>query len=154
MDIRSSIEALLKEILEEEYFIVEIQFVEKRPVSKLTLLIDGDKGITIDKCADISREIAEKMDALDLIPQKYTLEVSSPGVDKPLTLKRQYAKNIGRSLKIQLRDGAIHTGVLQAVEEESILIQKEKNKKEKDQDGLVAIAFQHIHKATVLISFT
>lgn len=67
----------------------------------IQVFIDTDEGISIAQCADLSRELASKLDELNAIQEPYELEVSSPGIEKPLTLLRQYKKNVGRNFVVQ-----------------------------------------------------
>lgn len=149
MNLKQEITTLLNNLLEEEYFLVDLRFVDKKPQSKLTVLLDGDKGISIDKCAEISRSIASHVEEFNLIEDSYVLEVSSPGVDKPLEIKRQYTKNVGRNIRLVLKDGTICTGLLQQVTDDHILIQEENKKKE----TILSIPFIKIDKANILVSF-
>ena len=65
-------------------------------------------GITIDDCANLNRELSKELDEITLsLQDSYLLEVSTPGLDQPLKLKRQYKKNIGRRLKVKLADKAV-----------------------------------------------
>ena len=67
------------------------------------VFIDADDGVTTELCAAISRDVAQAIDATDLIKQRYYLVVSSPGLERPLKFQRQYRKNVGRRLKIKYR---------------------------------------------------
>jgi len=91
-----------------------------------------------------------------LIKDAYNLEVSSPGIDQPLLLKRQYAKNIGRNLKLQLVEGGEKIGTLENVTDEEIVF-KEEPKKSKGKKVVpiesVNIPFGNIQQAKVQISF-
>ena len=154
MDIKQKIEQVLTDILDEHLFVVEINFQDRKPSSKLTILLDGDEGVSIDACAEISRKLGGLIEENSLIESAYTLEVSSPGVDRPLELKRQYLKNIGRKLKLVLNDGSLETGTLENVAESTITIKKEPESKKKNiETEAKVIALQDINKANVLISF-
>lgn len=65
------------------------------------VFVDHDNGVTTDLCAEISRELAHVIDQVNIIPYRYDLVVSSPGLDRPLKLFRQYLKNIGRTIEIR-----------------------------------------------------
>lgn len=142
---------LLEEILDqdEDLFLVEVSHKGNSGNSKLLVLIDGDQGLDIDRCARVSRQLGAQLEELDIIPGKYTLEVSSPGIDQPLKLKRQYVKNIGRSLKVELNDGEQKEGVLTAVEDEQFDLEVT-NKKEK---MISTIALSDVKKSKVIVSF-
>ncbi len=113
------------------------------------IYIDSDRGITTELCAGVSRDLGSKIDAADLIPGRYRLEVSSPGLDRPLKLPRQYPKNIGRTLKVQYSEnGETKTisGLLTTVREASIVVENEKGTP-------VEIPMNAIGQATVEPSF-
>ena len=77
-----------------EVFLIEIKMV---PGNKITVLLDADNGITIEKCTRINRALYKYIEELDFFPGgNFSLEVSSPGVDKPLQLFRQYQKKVSR----------------------------------------------------------
>ncbi len=100
----------------------------ERGTRVVEVFIDSDTGITTELCASISRDLGTQLDANDIIPGRYRLEVSSPGLDRPLKLYRQYLKNIGRTLKVKYTiDGTtvIATGKLKAVTEQSIVVEDE-----------------------------
>lgn len=135
-------------------FLVDILISKGNGPQKIRILIDGDEGVNIDTCAAISRKVGEEIETQELLQKAYVLEVSSPGLDFPLKLIRQYQKNIGRRLKIKLVNGDEIKGLLKAVEEDSILVtatKKGKNKKNEDQD--VEINFTDIKQTNVLVSF-
>lgn len=142
---------LNEEILaqDEDLFLVEVTHKGNSGNSKLLVLIDGDEGLDIDRCARVSRQLGAQLEELDIIPGKYTLEVSSPGIDQPLKLKRQYVKNIGRSLKVELNDGGTIEGVLTSVSEKQFDLEQEK-KKEK---VISTIALSDVKKSKVIVSF-
>lgn len=78
------------------------------------LVVDKDGGVTLDECAQLSREASAVLDAADdlLGPQPYTLEVSSPGVSRPLLLPRHWRRNVGRLVAVTMADGSSVTGRL------------------------------------------
>lgn len=120
---------------------------------KVLILLDGDEGVNIDDCADLSRAMGMYIETEEIIEQAYILEVSSPGLDHPLKLNRQFAKNTGRRLKLQMKDGGQHTGKLVSVKAEGFEFEKEVKEKKKTVHQLVSIAFEEIEKANVLVSF-
>jgi ribosome maturation factor RimP len=72
----------------------------------IQLYVDTDEGISIGQCADLSRELGATLDGMNVLNEPYDLEVSSPGIDKPLTMLRQYKKNIGRTFTVKYRQDA------------------------------------------------
>ncbi len=138
------------------YFVVDVQIKGIKAIPKVIVTLDGDQGIGIDACADISRKLDKQLEEENLFPKAYVLEVSSPGIDQPLKLVRQYPQHIGRQLRIQLRDGSIKTGKLDVVTPDQIVIQEEvphkANKKRKEIIPAL-IAVSDIDQAIVLVSF-
>ena len=141
-----------------DLFLVDVKMLPNR---NLIILVDGDNGIGIADCVAISRHVGFHLEEEDTIEQAYNLEVSSPGIDKPLILKRQYEKNIGRNLGIKLLDGIKREGTLLQVAEDSITIEEkikpvrgsggEKGKKAELVESV--IPFDQIAETKVLISF-
>lgn len=112
--------------------------------------------MTFEKCQRISRYLEEHIDAGGWLGLHYVLEVSSPGISRPLQFWRQYPRNIGRQIEVTLQDGTKRKGVLQAVHPETIVLSEEiSRKEEKDHQGKVetAIPFGHIEKTFVKVSF-
>jgi ribosome maturation factor RimP len=90
----------------------------------------------------------------NVIDQAYNLEVSSPGLDAPLTLPRQYVKNIGRQLNLKMADGSKREGKLSGLTEDAIIIEeikKEKGKKAEEIENVIPLA--EITETKVVISF-
>jgi ribosome maturation factor RimP len=91
---KEQITELLQPYLEDDrIFIVEVKVGEGKIRQTITILLDTDEGIKIEECASISRRLAHFIETNELIKDAYNLEVSSPGIDQPLLLKRQYVKN-------------------------------------------------------------
>ena len=100
-EIREKVEKLLSRILEQhEAFLVDVSIRSERGGKLVQAFVDTDKGITIESCAQISRELAGDLERDGIIQGSYRLEVSSPGIDKPLRMLRQYRKNLGRRFKV------------------------------------------------------
>ena len=152
-----NIEKRVRELVEEkiadrtELFIVDIKMHSN---GKLIILVDGDHGIGIDDCVAISRHVGFHLEEENVIETAYNLEVSSPGLDTPLTQKRQYLKNIGRNLSIKMADGAKREGKLSSVTEDAIVIEekvKEQGKKAEIIESIIPV--DKITETKVLISF-
>ena len=157
MDLGAKINEMASELLTEpDHFLVDVVISGNRGQKKVIVIVDGDEGVTIEDCALLSRAISAKLDETELIPEKYTLEVSTPGVDFPLKLKRQYRKNVGRDFKISLKDKSQVVGKLIAALDETIQLEVSKKGSKKGNKKVVeemVIPFDHIDKALVQISF-
>ena len=144
-------EEKIAELQRPDLFIVDVKFYSN---GKLVVLLDGDKGIGIEDCVAVSRYVGFKLEEENVIETAYNLEVSSPGLDMPLTQLRQYTKNIGRDLGIKMADGAKREGKLTALTEDAIVIEekiKEKGKKAAVMESVIPI--DQITETKVLISF-
>ncbi len=135
----------------EDLFLVGVKM---HPGGRLEVFVDGDEGIGIQECADISRYVGFQLEEEDTISHAYRLEVSSPGIDAPLVSVRQYKRNMGRNVQILLNEGITKEGELIAVTDEHITIKekiKEKGKKAVEHQS--TIPFETIKTTKVLISF-
>lgn len=156
--IESQIEEVVLKRLEEPdfegYFLFEIQLSNKK---FLEIIIDSDTGVTFEKCQKLSRHVENWLDTEGVLGDDYTLEVSSPGLSRPLKFQRQYTKNIGRTLEVIKTDGNKVEGVLQAVDSEKITLSAEEIRKEgkkKIKETIqTEIPFTNIKSATVKIVF-
>ena len=152
-----NLEKRVRELVEEkltdrpDLFIVSIKIVNQ---ANVTVLLDGDNGLGIHDCAMVSRHVGFHLEEENAITDAYTLEVSSPGLDTPLVLDRQFQKNIDRTLAVKLISGEKIEGVLKAVADSDITLNmniKEKGKKIRNEDK--TIAKSDIAEALVQVSF-
>jgi len=127
LKIKELVESILQE---EDLFLVNLILKGHGATQKVLVLADGDDGISIDQCGKVSRRLGNEIEERDLIQEKYTLEVSSPGLDFPITLDRQYRKNVGRELTLELIDGGSVDGELLSVNEEAIRVMTKKEPRE------------------------
>ncbi len=94
--------------------------------SKLSVYVDCQEGVTLEACQKLSRHLEGFLDSENILGDKYNLEVSSPGLDRPLIDKRQFEKNIGRIIRLELKDGKNLVGKLLKINDPgSLLIQEE-----------------------------
>jgi ribosome maturation factor RimP len=101
--ILSAVTELLEPALEGMgYELVEVEYLCERGRWVLRLYIDQGKGITVDDCAAVSREMGDVLDSRDLIPHGYVLEVSSPGLNRPLRKEKDFEKRIGRKIRVRM----------------------------------------------------
>ena len=156
--VEQKIESLLNEkFLEEDFqdcFVVEIKLHEN---NKLDVFVDSDSGMTFQKCQKLSRYLEKYLDEEQWLGERYTLEVSSPGIGRPLTLKRQYVKNIGRKLEVTLSGSGKITGILKEVTGEKIVLENKERIKEGKKKKMVLqqheIPYTDIKKTIVKITF-
>jgi ribosome maturation factor RimP len=135
----------------EDTFLVEVKMT---PGNQITVLLDADNGITIEKCTSVNKVLYKYLEESGLFEDgNFSLEVSSPGIDKPLKLHRQYTKNIGRKVEVELLDGAKLEGTLTHVNAEDIIIEEKSGKGKKITMNTTTILFNQIKHTTVLITF-
>jgi ribosome maturation factor RimP len=156
MDIEKKIRKLAEEKIAEierpDIFVVDVKF---NPVGRQAIiLLDGDHGAGIAECAQVSRYVGFKLEEENVIEEAYNLEVSSPGIDTPLMLVRQYTKNIGRTVVVKMADGIKKEGKLLAVNSADIVIEEQiKEKGKKAAIAEATIPMDQIMEIKVLISF-
>ncbi len=152
MEIASKLKDLIVETLKPGHFLVDVVASSKN-LSKITIVVDGDNGVTIDDCSELSRSVSAKLDELDFGSTQYVLEVTTPGIDHPLKLNRQYHKNIGRGLKVHCRDKSLIQGKLIRLTDEGIFLGQEIKEGRTTIQKEVPIRFEEIEKAFVTVSF-
>lgn len=133
------------------YFIVEVKVSGSRGKERILVFIDGDNGMSIDQCAKIARSLSNQLDEMNLFEGSYTLEVSSPGLDYPLSHERQYQKNIGRKVKVRLQDDSLLIGELEDADTDGIKL-KFKTDKSKEQE-IEYVPFNEIKRTNVVVTF-
>lgn len=125
--------------------------------TKLDVFVDSDSAMTFRKCQRISRFIEAYLDEAQPLGEQYTLNVSSPGVDRPLKFQRQYVKNVGRTLEVTTTEGDTYKGLLKSVTPDHLLltfkVRRKEGKRKKTVEEEVEIAFDAIKKSIVKTSF-
>jgi len=135
----------------ETVFPVEIKI---SPANDIKVFLDADDGITIEKCTSINKALYKYIEESELFPGgNFSLEVSSPGVDEPLKLFRQYKKNIGRRIEVVMNDGTKAEGKLLNISDDEIVIEDKTGRGNKTTIKTTTILFNQIKHTTVLITF-
>lgn len=148
-----AIEQMLNSVLAEEpeYFPVSVRI---KPTNNIKVFIDGDNGITIEKCVRFNRALYKLIEESGMYPEgEFSLEVSSPGIDEPLKLHRQYTKNIGRDVEISFTDGTKKEGKLLSVAEADLIIEHTEGKGKKAVTRQLVVPFSNIQSTIVQIKF-
>jgi ribosome maturation factor RimP len=136
---------------EKDLFVVEVRI---KPTNNIKIYIDGDQGVSVDKLVSYNRKLYRQLEEEGLFPNgDFSLELSSPGLDEPLKLHRQYVKNIGRPVEVTLVDGAKKEGVLQMVGDTQIELTETKGKGKKMETHTHVIAFSEIKATKIQIKF-
>ena len=155
-ELKQAIEEIVeKHLPDENHFVVEVKLSEKSGKTLLNILLDADEGVTIQACAKLSRAVSEELEAKEMMPEAYILEVSSPGLDFPLSSRRQFQKNINRELKVSLTSGEEILGKLVEVSDAGVklLVKKKKEKGKKATEEEVSLPFEEMKKSIVQVSF-
>lgn len=160
-ELKRKIEEIIQpKIAEMDLFLVEVVIGSN---FKIQVFVDGTPSITIEQCTKLSRFIESYLDEAADVPEKYTLEVSSPGMSNPFKVHQQYQKRIGSTLKLTLNDGSELAIILKEVEDDKITglktqIQPAKSKrpvkkiKEEDLES-ITIELNNIKKALLHFNF-
>ena len=118
------------------------------PDNRIYIDIDGDNGITIDDCIELSRTVESQ---LDREVEDFALDVSSAGADQPLKLVRQYRKNIGRDVEVVMLDGERVDGTLTEAGDEAFTVKTPATKKQPPQE--VGLRYRDVKTTRVAIKF-
>ncbi len=139
--IEEKIQGALEPILQRNgAFLVDTEIRTDRGRKVIQVFVDTDSGITIEQCAEISRDLSRELAITQFVQGDYELEISSPGLDRPLRLLRQYGKNLGRTflVKFKLEEGPrVVTATLTKIENNELTF------KDKEGDSL-RIPFESI----------
>ncbi|MFC0427904.1 ribosome assembly cofactor RimP [Chryseobacterium scophthalmum] len=155
MEFRKNIETLLNDFLQtrEDLFLIDLKFSAG---DGITVILDGDQGVTVQDCLDASRAIEFNMDREE---HDFSLQVMSAGLSEPLSIPRQFRKNIGREIEVLLTDSSEIEGELAEVDEEKITLvlryrkPKEVGKGKVDVEEEKEIPYSDIKKALVVLKF-
>jgi ribosome maturation factor RimP len=148
-----AVEQMVKAMLADDpaYFLVEMKI---KPTNNIKIYLDGDQGITIEKCISINRALYRKIEEAGMFPGgDFSLEVSSPGLDEPLKLFRQYKKNIGRPVEVILKDGIKVAGKMVEVQDDSIMVEETRGKNKKQEVIQHHFAFENIKSTKIQTPF-
>ncbi len=146
-----AIEKLITPLLSDDIFLISIKI---KPTNNFKIYLDADSGLGIDKCIKINRALYKIIEEMGMYPEgDFSLEVSSPGLDEPLKLLRQYQKNIGRDVELIMNDDAKKEGKLTAVTDENVTIEYTEGKGKKAMVKTDEIPFDAIKQTKVQIKF-
>jgi len=155
MTFKEEVNQLLHEALEERpsLFLIDLKVDD---AYKINIILDGDKGVTLQDCIDVNRAIDASLDA-----EKYdfSIEVASAGLSSPLKLVRQYKKNIGRNLKVKTTSSGEIEALLTAADDNGITLEwkarepKKIGKGKETVEKSVNLPYSEIKEATVIVLF-
>jgi len=148
----------LKDLIEktvnqkDDLFLLDLHISSENDIK---VVIDGDRPINIVDCKDVNRNLEKRLDELEI---DASVQVTSPGVDEPLQVKRQYFKNIGRKISVKTEVETIKAQ-LEAVREDGVVLSWKAREKKANGKGKITvnknktIAFNDIKEAKVMINF-
>ena len=132
-------------------FLVEIRI---KPTNNVKVFLDADTGMSLDKLIQYNRKLYKELEESGFFPgNDFSLEVSSPGLDEPLKLHRQYLKNVGRPVEVIRLDGVKNEGKLITVSDTDIVVEEEKGKGKKKELVHHTVPFSEIKATRVQIKF-
>ena len=134
--------------------LVDLEFSGGGSASVLRVYVDRSAGITLDQCADLSRKIGDMLDMEDLIPGRYRLEVSSPGLDRPLISGADFKRKMGERVRVFLKeslDGKTElVGEIKELKEENLILRLESTEPTQKTDEDKAVPLKMVAKARIL----
>lgn len=133
------------------HFLVEVRI---KPTNNIKVFIDADEGIVLSGLIEYNRKLYKQFEESGMFPDgDFSLEVSSPGLDEPLKMFRQYKKNIGRFVDVILNDNSKNEGRLIEATEDGIVIETETGKGKKKEIKQESILFEQIKNTKIQIKF-
>jgi ribosome maturation factor RimP len=154
MSTDANIEIVKKILLSKLYDDIFLVEMKVKPINNFKIYLDADSGLGIEKCIKINRALYKQLEEMAVYPEgDFSLEVSSPGIEEPLKLLRQYVKNIGRSVEVTMQDDSIKEGTLLAATEDEIEIEFTEGKGKKAVTTKLSIPFAEIKQTVVQIKF-
>ena len=126
----SKVETWLLPLLEKNQFeLVDVEYVREAGIWYLRAYIDKEGGITVDDCEVVSRELGDWLDQKDFIEDSYILEVSSPGLGRPLKKEKDFARSLGKDVEVrlyrQINKQKEFTGTLKAYDADTVTLSME-----------------------------
>jgi ribosome maturation factor RimP len=148
--VTNKISELAKSVLSTtDFFLIDVE-IKGGDTPEVWVSVDGeDRGVNMDECAEISNELSFLMDAHDIFSGAYRINVSSPGLSRPLVDRRQYPKNVGRKAKFKYKQDDEYRkveGTLQKVSDEDIVI-------ELNDDSTIKVPFDNLVETKVIPRF-
>ena len=132
-------------------FLVEVRI---KPTNNFKIYIDGDQGVGIDQLTQFNRRLYRQLEEEAWFPNgDFSLEVSSPGLDEPLKLHRQYVKNAGRKVEVVTKEGGKTEGKMLTVAEDAITIEEVTGKGKKMEIKQHVIPFEIIKTTKIQVTF-
>lgn len=155
MNLKEKVKGLIDRALEENSSLFLIDFSVSSD-NAIRIVIDGDKGVSIEDCIALSRAVEHNLDREQV---DFSIEVTSFGATEPFTLERQYQKNVGRHVQVQTLDGRNQEGVLKRIDDDKVILEFETRGPKPVGKGKITIKkecsfdFSDIKETKVIIKF-
>ncbi|MFZ4123761.1 MAG: ribosome maturation factor RimP [Candidatus Planktophila sp.] len=151
MSLSEKITALVQPAVESAgFFLEDVHVVSPGKHRIITCIVDGQTPLNLDQVTSVSRDISELLDSAEFMDDSaFTLEVTSPGVDRPLTLPRHWQKNLNRLVKVVKLDGSVVNGRITTIEDAQIILLEDIKGKIKEH----SLSFNDVKRANVEIEF-
>jgi ribosome maturation factor RimP len=151
MSLSEKITELVQPVVEKAgFFLEDVHVLSPGKHRIITCIVDGQTPLNLDQVTSVSRDISELLDAADFMDETaFTLEVTSPGVDRPLTLLRHWQKNLNRLVKVVMLDGSVVNGRITSMDDTQVFLIEDIKGKTKNH----TVTFSDIKRATVEIEF-
>jgi ribosome maturation factor RimP len=151
MSLSDKITELVQPAVEQAgFFLEDVHVVSPGKHRIITCIVDGQTPLNLDQVTSVSRDISELLDGADFMDETaFTLEVTSPGVDRPLTLPRHWQKNLNRLVKVVKVDGSVVNGRITTIEDSNVVLLEDIKGKTKEH----ALSLNDVKRATVEIEF-
>ncbi len=148
--VTKAVTPLIEPILDEmDLELVDIEYLSEHGRWVLRIFVDKEEGVTMGDCTRVSREIGDLIDVQDHIPHEYVLEVSSPGLDRPLKKEKDIMRAIGRKVRVKMGkplDGRRNfTGYLRKFQDATLYLEVENTQ--------VGLDWRHVEKANLVYEF-
>jgi ribosome maturation factor RimP len=148
--IRDRVFSLIEPVLEDIGFeLVEVEYLSMQGRWILRLYIDKEGGVTIDDCADVSRDLGDIIDVKEIIDHEYVLEVSSPGLNRPLRKEKDFINVIGSNVKLKmaqdLNGRKNFTGKLKDYNNRTVFLETDGN--------IIELPFDDVEKSNLIYDF-
>jgi ribosome maturation factor RimP len=132
------------------FFLEDVHVVSPGKHRIITCIVDGRIPLNLDQVTSVSRDISELLDGADFMDETaFTLEVTSPGVDRPLTLPRHWQKNLNRLVKVVKIDGSVVNGRITTIDDASVVLLEDVKGKTKEH----SLSLNDVKRAIVEIEF-
>jgi ribosome maturation factor RimP len=151
MSLSEKITELVQPVVESAgFFLEDVHVLSPGNHRIITCIVDGQTPLNLDQVTSVSRNISELLDTAEFMGETaFTLEVTSPGVDRPLTLARHWQKNINRLVRVVHLDGSVTAGRITSAESTHAILVEDIKGKSKEH----TVAFADVKRATVEIEF-